>query len=314
MKNDLIQRAIGALDDDLVESADRKPTVILRAPRFRRSAVAAVFALAAAGAALFALLQQSGNAPVTPGAEAGPGQSVGENESAAADPRFGEDVLANDSVVWASNGVFQTDDEGFSEWNGKTVAMGLVAALDGADDDTVFAILGRAPFAEDFVFNGKTLAEYYAAMANESILPETLGQLRKDGGALKYGKALYETGTPEGEKWAQSLYEERVAFYGEELLNRYIVDGEFLEEKLQNDQREALGKTEAHDAYEEARSAYLAALADSIPGEYPSQAAPGEGGVIFYLTKAAFAAYTREDIRGWTFSSAAKDTLFGEDE
>ena len=42
--------------------------------------------------------------------------------------------------------------------------------------------------------------------------------------------ALYEEGLPDGTRWDKDFYERRIAFYGEALLARYIVNGEFLRE------------------------------------------------------------------------------------
>jgi hypothetical protein len=52
---------------------------------------------------------------------------------------------------------------------------------------------------------------------------------------LKYGDALYTTGTPDGEKWSQELYEREVALIGEDIIAKYIVDGEFLRDKVEAD-------------------------------------------------------------------------------
>lgn len=70
---------------------------------------------------------------------------------------------------------------------------------------------------------------------SEAQLYDKLGQLLKDGESLKYGEALYTTGTPDGEKWLKEFYELRIEFYGEEFLAKYIVDGEFLRDKVVSD-------------------------------------------------------------------------------
>ena len=50
----------------------------------------------------------------------------------------------------------------------------------------------------------------------------------KEGDYLKYGEALYIEGAPDGTKWTEEYYNERVEFYGSGLLDKYIKDGEFL--------------------------------------------------------------------------------------
>lgn len=106
-----------------------------------------------------------------------------------------------------------------------------------------------------FVYEGKTLAQWATEAADELLMPERMMTLLKLGDSLKYGAALYETGTPSGEKWARQLYEETVADIGEELLNRYIVDGVFLREELERDIAGYHG--EAGEAYDRAWNAYL---------------------------------------------------------
>ena len=73
-----------------------------------------------------------------------------------------------------------------------------------------------------------------AAVSNAQLY-DKLGQLLKQGDSLKYGEALYTTGTPDGEKWTKDFYEQRVDFYSEEFLAKYIVNGEFLRDKVVSD-------------------------------------------------------------------------------
>ena len=148
-------------------------------------------------------------------------------------------------------------------WKEKLTVTGrLYHAIedDPAGTLTVLAIY-RPATAEiaDFVYEGKTLSEWAVASAEAQLLPDKMAELLKMGDALKYGEALYETGTPEGEKWDRRLYEDKVAYYGEELLSRYIVDGEFLREALENDLHDMKNTALAlaEEAYGRAYAAYL---------------------------------------------------------
>ena len=85
------------------------------------------------------------------------------------------------------------------------------------------------------VYNGKTISEYEAEADNAEQLINRLGELLKIGDELKYGEALYKTGTPDGKKWAKQLYDETVEHIGKEVLSTYSVNGEFLKEKLSPD-------------------------------------------------------------------------------
>lgn len=122
-------------------------------------------------------------------------------------------------------------------WNHLSLSGELKSEID-ANPDAVFAVLAtyRPTTGDitDFTYDGKTLAEWAVEADNERILPEKMLQLLKQGDELKYGTALYETGTPDGIKWDRSFYEERVAFFGD-LLDKYIVNGQFLRNELEND-------------------------------------------------------------------------------
>ena len=122
-------------------------------------------------------------------------------------------------------------------WNQLSISGTLKAAMDENPGGT-FAVLAtyRPATANvtDFVYEGKTLAELAVAADEELMLPEKMAELLKLGDELKYGTALYETGTPDGIKWDRSWYEDRVAYFGD-LLDKYIVDGEFLREALEAD-------------------------------------------------------------------------------
>ena len=61
-----------------------------------------------------------------------------------------------------------------------------------------------------------------------------------------------------GEKWSKELYDETVEFYGREFLARYIVNGEFLRDKVNSDIENYQMNAEAE--YEEALQAYTTAM------------------------------------------------------
>ena len=160
-------------------------------------------------------------------------------------------------------------------WNNLSVSGPLYFAI-GNNPGSTFSVLAtyRPATANitDFTYEGKTLAEWAAAADEERMLPEKMAQLLKQGDELKYGTALYETGTPDGIKWDRAWYENQVAFFGD-LLDRYIVDGQFLREALEADiaalptvsittpdgttTTACLGETAAREQYTLAYNAYL---------------------------------------------------------
>ena len=216
-------------------------------------------------------------------------------------------------VKWATSE--DSGEEGITTWNGKNVSFRLNTALETDDSEIVYAIYAR-PFIDDnYTFEGKTLKDYYLDMANETNLPEKLLQLLKDGDSLKYGEELYTTGAPNGEKWVESLYNERVNFYGKELLSKYIVDGNFLKEKLEEDIKVANNTTTAQEKYKKVKNNYLNDLAKSITGELQSEVSEINDGIIIYFKKDKFASFNPNNIDEWYFDLAKKgNEQYGDDE
>ena len=221
-------------------------------------------------------------------------------------PEYTDPALPDDVTTGIANGEM-SDDSGWLEWNGKNISLALWDALEDEAENGELAIQAH-PLREDeeFVYNGKTLAEYLEERDAEYMQPEKLAELLKLGEALKYGEALYQTGTPDGEKWAQSLYEDTVAYFGQEMLEKYIVDGVFLADQVEADMQAAWESTAAEDAYMQALDAYLAAMIaekkeelDSLGIEYDRET---DNRLIVYATAEEFAALSFEDMEDWIFS------------
>lgn len=208
------------------------------------------------------------------------------------------------AVIWADS---VTEDEGLTDWNGKEVSFGLAEVLKTAKSGDVLAIAAHFSRDDSFVYQGQTLGAYYQAVGEERDRPDVYAQLLKEGDSLKYGEALYTTGTPDGERWAEEYYRDRVAFYGEEVLSRYIADGAFLKEQLEADLAAAETATAAWDAYEQARAAWLREMAAAIPGTFPTEVEENGNGLILYFTKDQLAAFTPAGDGWMSFSQASRN-------
>ncbi len=189
------------------------------------------------------------------------------------------------------------EDEGFTLWNEKNVTYSLYRLIETGETSPVK--LSLRPFLSfnfylknDFVYKGKTLEEYYLADGEEKMLPEKLSQLLKEGDSLKYGTALYETGNPAGEKWYKSLYDERVEFYGKKLLDTYLLNGEFLKDKLLEDLEKSKKATEAQLAFKEAETACMNTLVAQMPAELNAYYDPHRRVIIFTTTLEDFKSFT----------------------
>ena len=159
-----------------------------------------------------------------------------------------------------NNEAVVSQDVGFGQtWNGKPVSSELYTVFSkNTDVDAVIAISPQFKNNENYKYNDKTIAEYSEEVRSNNLLDEKLHQILKEGDELKYGEILCTTGTPDGIKWSQELYEQRVEFYGEEFLAKYILNGEFLKDKVEADIADF--STEPHTALAEAIKAYKKAM------------------------------------------------------
>lgn len=138
-----------------------------------------------------------------------------------------------DNIIWGSNDhspVSPDSTDGYKKWNGWNVDSSLYEVLNSADTDKYIAIIvskENIPDRDDFEYNGKKWGELKAEQEALMVLREKYIDFRKVEPYLKYGELLYTTGTPEGEKWSKELYDETVAYYGEDFINKYIIQGAF---------------------------------------------------------------------------------------
>ena len=199
-------------------------------------------------------------------------------------------------------------------WKNRLVMTGDLYWIIDEDPGAVLSVMAvcRPATANvtDFSYAGKTLAEWAIAADEAQLLPEKMGQLLKQGDELKYGAALWETGTPDGIRWDRALYEDRAAFFGD-LLDRYIVDGEFLRSELEADLAALQSSgTAARDRYAQAYSAYLdtilpAAVSRMEEAGFACRRADGRAdALIFSATAEQLEALPPEMLTDWYFSLA----------
>ena len=127
----------------------------------------------------------------------------------------------------------------------KRVIAAVTAAIITATSTSLMSVFADENGGSDFGFVSKSTtnkSDNIEAVESNAQLYEKLAQLLKQGDSLKYGEALYTTGTPDGEKWTKEFYEQRVDFYGEEFLAKYIVNGEFLRDKVVSNMTEITTK------------------------------------------------------------------------
>ncbi len=158
----------------------------------------------------------------------------------------------------ASDGV----DEGYSvDYYGLTLSNGLYQLFEETTDtEAIFDVLVQEGIEDSYqwIYQGKTLEAWMKERENCKDTLKKLESLIKMGEELKYGEALYKEGTASGTKWAQEYYEEQVVYYGT-LLDTYIVEGEFLAQRVHEDRVKYSEQEETlHSKLQEALSSLYA--------------------------------------------------------
>ena len=291
MKNERILNAVGKISDELVEDAAITTKKKTRSVVWVRwAAMAACFVLILGlGIGSFNFLR--GHNGKLPGEVSQPTLLQDTEKS---NPN--NDSVTDRPIIWGNtNG--GVEDLGFIEWNGKTITLSLYDALSNEKNkDSLIAISVGFAIDNNFVYNGKTLADYASEADAERLLCGKLGQLLKLGDSLKYGDALYTTGTPTGEKWTKELYDETIETIGEDIIAKYIVDGEFLAEKLEADIAQCSENEQCRIAYDEARNAFFQVAVDQAAKTLEEQNIKYEKRngteLVFFITADEFASFS----------------------
>ena len=146
-----------------------------------------------------------------------------------------------DEIIWAGSNQSSEDPDdanAFVTWNGWSMNYSLYEVLNRANDTDFIAVVVRKNNSIDrdsFEYNGTTYGKLRAEQEDLHALREKFVDFPKMSEWLKYGELLYTTGTPDGEKWTKELYDETVAYYGEDFIAKYIVDGKLAFELLNED-------------------------------------------------------------------------------
>lgn len=226
MNNTLVD-AISNLDNDIIERyfknkelfAKRKNDIRLAIVMKRWVPVVACLVLIISGT--FAI--------IIPGLSKNPGADLNTGNIPNSDNISTE--KPNDNISTEKPSDSEMKDE-YTLWNEMMVSWDLYNMLLETDDSQELTILVSDSNIEsfyDYVYEGKTYTEYVAERKELLNLAGKLVQLRKDGEWLKFGEAAYTEGN-----YSKELYDKKIAFYGEEIINRFIVDGVFLRDDLEN--------------------------------------------------------------------------------
>ena len=201
-------------------------------------------------------------------------------------------------------------DNALIEWNEKNVDSSLAEILKKANENDMIKIYMRSKIDHSYIYMGKTLSEYLNERDTLLKCSEKLAMLVKDGESLKYGEALYTTGTPTGEKWLKELYDKTITFYGKDIIDKYIVDGVFLKSTLSEDRELLQNNIEnIEKEYEKACSAYVSyAISNakeqlSLQNIQPTISSTGDYLIIDISVK-TFENMQMSNISTWFFSTS----------
>ena len=103
---------------------------------------------------------------------------------------------------------------------------------------TYYHRTGEVVFNEDLFQHVRAIPNNWEEYDNLYIRYNRMGEFLTIGMEMKYGESICTVGTPEGEKWTREFYNMQLVKFGD-LVDKYIVDGEFLKENLETD-REAI--------------------------------------------------------------------------
>lgn len=239
------------------------------------------------------------------------------------DITVGGDIILSDGVYWYvpdENAEITAEDMSAAlitdENNGLKLTENLYNALYKTETDgsRLFAVkVGfSADCPDDYIFEGKTYLQLKNELQEAEMLLEKLSALVKDGEYLKYGERICDSGTPDGEKWSEELYNERTAYYGAEILKKYISADEFLSRLLEEDINvQSAAVDGAFELINRCRAEYKATYAENtvIPlfEKLGFSAVNQNGEAVIFISKEDFMSLRLPGNENYWFSHARKD-------
>ncbi len=210
-------------------------------------------------------------------------------------------------IVWYKGNMY-TDDI-FTLFGNKRMNSSLGDIKD--HDNCLFAIDAKyGSVDKQFVYNGKTLAEYEAEVEEQMRRVDSLNILVKEGEYLINNKDEYPSMLPGGKKY----YEDIIAEIGEDLLSEYIVNGVFLKEKAEQDFAQALEDwgTAQRAYYDQACAAYRAYFYEKTAKQLEAQGikctySRDPDYLLLFISRDDFAKLELDNMSEWFFVLASKD-------
>ena len=326
MNEKIFHRAMSYVDDDIVENfLDNKSKRQAIAPsRFflKWGAVAAVFCIAVATS--FVMLLNFPNSsttptvPVTSGGTVAPSSSATPSSNQTPNSTKPNSTESNftlpvpiDEIIWYVDKGGASSESAWMEWNGMKLSNELYDAVLKTESDRYLAvtiIYDNDEYLNRFLYEGKSYAEHKEELESLRQLTYKYQALANQADMLKYGELLYTEGPPNGRKWTKEYYDKVVASFGKEFLSEFIVDGEFLAEKLEDAMEENQNKIkEKEKIIDPMLKAYHESSAPRIAEAFSQYAVTVKNGSAYlFITPAEFETIHVDNITDYSFSLASR--------
>jgi len=211
-------------------------------------------------------------------------------------------------IVWYK-GIFYTGDI-MTVFGNKDINSSLWGFCNEEQNDCLYAIEAQYGFIDkQFVYNGKTWAEYEAEKEAQEKKFYSLSLLLSHGEYLINNKDSYLSTSPEAKKY----YDDTIADIGEDIMSEYVVDGVLLKEKAERD----CAKAEedwgtAKQTNDKVRTAYRAYIYEKTAKQLEAQGikyalSEDSLSLLLFITRDEFANLTLDNMSEWFFEHASKD-------
>ncbi len=216
-------------------------------------------------------------------------------------------------IVWYEG--FDYDDDIITVFGNKKVNSSLWGLSNEEQNDRLIAIEAEyTSIDKQFVYHGKTLAEYEAEKEAQTRKVDALNILLKDIEFLINNKDSYPSMSPEAKKY----YDDTIAKIGEDHISEYIVNGVFQQEKASWDFACAAEDLRiARQSHDKACAAYRAKIYEETAKQLEAQGiktafSRDHDYLLLFISRDDFAKLELDNMSEWFFVHASKDIYWEE--
>ncbi len=197
-----------------------------------------------------------------------------------------------DNIVWYEG--YGYDDDSYTIFGNKQINSSLGDIAD--DSDHIFAVTASRFVDTQFVYNGKTIAQYEAEEELQKRKVDTLNNLINSKDYLSL-----------------MPYDTIIAEIGEDNMSEYVVNGVLMEDKAMQDFKKAVEDWgTAQRTWDKACEAYRAYIYEKTAAKLEAQGiktaySSDPAYLLLFVSREDFANLTLENMSEWFFMLASKD-------